>query len=160
LPAVSAIQQVGRVLAIYLADAGGEPMSPVPEAEAIAGEGLRGDRYQLGTGEWSYDRLRSDVTLVAAEALAEAGREQGLRLGPGESRRNIVTQGVDLDALIGRAFRLGEVQLLGERVCAPCRYLDRLTGQPAQEALSGRGGLRAAVLSGGRLRVGDPVTAG
>ena len=66
---------------------------------------------------------------------------------------------MDLDALVGHRFRVGEVELRGERPCEPCRYLDRVTGQPAKAALRGRGGLRATVLTGGRLRVGDLVVA-
>lgn len=160
LPVVTSTPPIGRVRGIYLAAAGGRPMRAVPEAQAVAGQGLLGDRYQVGTGEWSFDRrLRSDVTLIAAEALAEAEREHGLRLGPGESRRNVVTEGLDLDALIGLRFCIGAVELLGERVCAPCRYLDRVTGQAATTALAEQGGLRAAVLNGGLLRVGDPITA-
>lgn len=119
-----------------------------------------GDRYQLGTGEWSYDpRLYDDVTLIATEALTAAGVERGVELAAGVSRRNIETREIELDGLIGRLFQVGEVVLRGERRCEPCRYLDRVTGQAAKAALQGRGGLRATVVAGGRLRVGDPVLA-
>jgi MOSC domain-containing protein YiiM len=125
---------------------------------AVAGQGLLGDRYQTGTGEWSYDpRLYDDVTLIAVEALTAARLEQDVHLAAGASRRNLETRGVDLDALIGRLFRVGEVVLYGERPCEPCRYLDRVTGQAARAALQGRGGLRATVVNGGQLRVGDVV---
>lgn len=151
---------VAEVVGIYLADAGGRPMRSVRAVEAVAGQGLRGDRYQTGTGEWSYDpRLYDDVTLIAAEVLAAADVEQGIRLDAGGSRRNVETRGVDLDALVGRRFRVGEVELRGERPCEPCRYLDRVTGQSAKAALQGRGGLRASVIRGGVLQVGDVVAA-
>jgi MOSC domain-containing protein YiiM len=124
----------------------------------MAGQGLLGDRYQTGVGEWSYDpRLYDDVTLIAVEALAAARVERGVMLEAGASRRNLETRDVDLDALIGRLFRVGEVVLQGERPCEPCRYLDRITGQEAKAALQGRGGLRATVVTGGQLRVGDRV---
>lgn len=150
---------MGRVAGIYLAGAAGEPMHSVAAAVALAGRGLEGDRYCNDTGHWSFDRrLVEDVTLIAVEALAEAEAEHGVRLADGASRRNLETLDVDLDALIGRTFRIGDVLLRGDRPCDPCRYLDGLTGQPAKAALSGRGGLRATVLRGGSLRVGDEVT--
>ena len=151
---------MGRVVAVYLADAGGLAMRSVQSAVAVAGQGLLGDRYQAGTGEWCYDRrLYDDVTLIAAEALDAAGAEHGVRLQGGVARRNVETRGVDLLALVGRHFLIGGVVLYGNRACEPCRYLDRVTGQPAKAALSGRGGLRATVITGGLLGVGDLVLA-
>jgi len=145
---------------VYLAGAGGVAMRPVQSAVAVAGQGLVGDRYQTGTGQWCYDRrLYDDVTLIAAEALDAAGAEHGVHLHAGAARRNLETRGVDLLALVGRHFRIGEVVLHGNRACEPCRYLDRVTGQPAKAALSGRGGLRATVITGGLLGVGDLVLA-
>jgi len=143
---------------VYLAEAGGLAMRPVQAAVAVAGQGLVGDRYQTGTGEWCYDRrLYDDVTLIATEALDAAGAEHGVHLHAGEARRNVETRGVDLQALVGRQFQIGKVVLQGNRPCEPCRYLDRVTGQPAKVALAGRGGLRATVITGGALRVGDRV---
>ncbi len=151
---------MGRVVGVYLAEAGGLAMRPVQSAVAVAGQGLLDDRYQTGTGEWCYDRrLYDDVTLIAVEALDAAGAEHGVRLQAGGARRNVETRGVDLQALVGIRFQVGGVVLSGNRVCEPCRYLDRVTGQPAKAALAGRGGLRATVVVGGALRVGDRVQA-
>ncbi len=151
---------MGLVVGVYLAEAGGVAMRSVQSAVAVAGQGLVGDRYQTGTGQWCYDRrLYDDVTLIATEALAAAGAEHGVRLQGGAARRNVETCGVDLQALVGRTFQIGEVVLRGNRACEPCRYLDRVTGQPAKAALNGRGGLRATVVTGGQLGVGDSVLA-
>jgi len=155
---VRSVVGVAEVVGIYVAEAGGRPMRLVRAVEAAVGQGLRGDRYQTGTGEWSYDpRLYDDVTLIAVEVLAAVAAEHGLRLDAGRSRRNVETRGVDLDELVGRRFRVGKVELRGERPCEPCRYLDRVTGQSAKAALQGRGGLRASVIRGGVLQVGDVV---
>ncbi len=130
---------MGRVVGVYLAAAGGLAMRSVQAAVAVAGQGLVGDRYQTGTGQWCYDRrLYDDVTLIAAEALDAAGAEHGVHLQAGEARRNLETCGVDLQALVGRTFQIGEVVLRGNRACEPCRYLDRVTGQPGKAALAGR----------------------
>jgi len=154
------VQRMGLVVGVYLAGAAGLAMRSVQAAVAVAGQGLVGDRYQTGTGQWCYDRrLYDNVTLIAAEALDAAGAEHGVRLHTGAARRNVETRGVDLQALVGRQFRIGEVVLRGNRACEPCRYLDRVTGQPAKTALNGRGGLRATVITGGLLGVGDLVLA-
>ncbi len=122
---------------MYLAEAGGLAMRSVQSAVAVAGQGLGGDRYQTGTGEWCYDRrLYDDITLIASEALDAAGAEHGVHLQGGGARRNLETRGVDLQALVGRTFQIGEVVLYGNRPCEPCRYLDRVTGQPASQPRS------------------------
>lgn len=149
---------MGLVAAVYLATSAGQPVRPVDSALALAGSGLLGDRYQTLTGQWCTDpRLYDDVTLIATEDLAAAGDEHGVRLEAGASRRNLETRSVDLMALVGRRFRIGTVEMYGERPCEPCRYLDRVTGQAARSALAGRGGLRASVVTGGQLHVGDSV---
>jgi hypothetical protein len=78
------VAHMGYVTGVYLGESGGLPMRSVESAVAVPGQGLLGDRYQTGTGEWSYDpRLYDDVTLVAVEALAAAGAEYGVRLEAG-----------------------------------------------------------------------------
>ena len=74
-----------------------------------------------------------------------------------ESRRNVVVRGVDVDALRGRRFRIGAVECVGRRRCEPCAHLERLTRPGVLRALVHRGGLRADIVAGGELRVGDEV---
>ncbi len=144
------------VTGIYVADAGGLPVSSLSEVAVAVGRGLAGDRYATGKGEWSYDaRLCNDVTLIATEALEEVLDEGGPDLRAGRHRRNLETVGVDVLSLVGKRFRIGAVELRGDRPCHPCRYLDGVTGSPAMAALTDRGGLRATVLVGGTLRLGD-----
>ena len=151
----------GRLVQIYVAPAAGAPVTPVAHAEALAGRGLAGDRYGAGAGSFSrWPGKGRALTLVAAEALAEAEAEFGVAMMHGEHRRNLVVAGVDLRALLGGEFRIGGATFRGARVCAPCKYLVRVTGQPrAFEALVGRGGIRAEVVAGGQIAVGDAVEA-
>jgi hypothetical protein len=140
------------VVALYTAPEAGAPLRSHHEIELVAGKGIAGDRYLLGTGHWSDPRWPDqELTLVMAET-AEA-----LGLDPASLRRNIVTRGVDLDALIGATFRLGEATLLGVRRCDPCPYIERFTRPGALRELATRGGLRAHILTGGRVRVGDRI---
>jgi hypothetical protein len=149
----------GVVELIAVATGAEQPMTPVPSAEAIAGRGLRGDRYARGAGTFSDSRGRGyDLTLVEAEAL-EALAAGGVYLAPADARRNLVVRDIALDDLIGKRFRVGEVECFGQRRCEPCAHLERLTRPGVLRGLVHRGGLRADVLSDGVIRTGDRVQA-
>jgi MOSC domain-containing protein YiiM len=147
-----------HVEAIFVAEGATRPLRRVDAAEAVAGRGLAGDRYELGVGTYSAkhgpDR---HVTLISAEDL-EALSDEGWPLAPGEHRRNVVVRGVDLPALEGREFAIGDVRLRSIRPCPPCGHLERVTGRPGlRSALEGRAGIRVEIVSGGTIRVGDAV---
>jgi|SRR5579864_2208642 len=152
---------MGRVEAICIAPAGSTAMQQVEHIEAIAGVGLAGDRYARGTGFYSErptDPGAREVTLIEAETL-EALREQGIELTASEHRRNLTVRGLPLPGLIGTRFTVGEVVLEGIRDCPPCVHLEEMTGnQRLIQALASSGGLRARIVVGGTIRVGDPVT--
>lgn len=146
----------GTVHVIYLAPAAGAAPVAVDQVLAVAGRGLEGDRYFLGVGSFSrWPGEGRAVSLIEQEVIDAVRQEHGIELGDGRSRRNVVTRGVALDDLVGRTFRIGDVLLRGVRPAAPCRYLERRTAPGAMEALKGRGGLRADVLEGGFIRLGD-----
>jgi MOSC domain-containing protein YiiM len=150
----------GQVEAIFVAPEAGAAMRGVTEAEAIAGSGLAGDRYQTGTGYYSTRPLPGggrQLTLIEAEALEALRAETGIDLAPVEARRNVVTRGVRLNELVGTRFQVGEVLCEGIRLCEPCNYLEELTGKPVNRPLIHRGGLRANILSDGVIHVGDSV---
>lgn len=149
----------GRVEAIRISAAAGAPMASAWRIAAHAGGGLEGDRYHAGTGEFSgTPGPGRGLTLVAAESIEQANKEHpGLDLTVAETRRNVTVRGIDLDALIGREFRIGSVRCLGVRPADPCAYLEGLLGKPVLVALAGRGGLRADILGDGEIAVGDEV---
>lgn len=134
-------------------------MRGVAETTAIAGVGLAGDRYASRTGSFSAKpKPGRQITLIEAEAIEALERELGLVLAPGATRRNLVTRGVALNHLVGREFTVGEVRLRGHELCEPCTDLARMTGKPQiLPGLIHRGGLRAEILEGGVIRVGDPI---
>jgi MOSC domain-containing protein YiiM len=133
-------------------------MRRVDHIAAVPGVGLQGDRYAVGAGQWSgTPGTGRNLTLVEAEALDGLERDHGLRLDPGETRRNVTTRGVRLNELVGHRFWVGDVLCEGVRLCEPCTYLQERTGKAILEPLVHRGGLRANVISGGVMRVGDVV---
>ncbi|SRR5581483_2483356 len=130
----------------------------VPAVEAVAGKGLRGDRKFNPAGYPESERDR-ELTLIAAEALEAFAAETGAALSAAESRRNVLTRGIDLNALLGRRFTIGAVECEGVELCEPCRHLQGLTRPEVLPGLVHRGGLRAAILRGGRIAAGDPIRA-
>jgi MOSC domain-containing protein YiiM len=152
-------RQHGRVEVIAIAPAAEAPMRIVEQATAHAGRGLEGDRYVTGGGTFSNMHARGhDLTLIEAEALEELVLPEG-PLAPEAARRNVVTRGIDLNALVGKRFRIGDVDCLGQRLCEPCARLERLTRPGTLRALVHRGGLRADVLTDGVIRLGDALHA-
>lgn len=150
----------GRVVGIYTAPAEGAPMVAHDAVEAIAGHGLAGDRYAIAAGTYSGKRLgdaQRAVTLFEREHLDHLAEEHGIVLGPHETRRNLVVEGVRLDGLVGVTFTVGEVTLRGVDLAHPCAYLEGLTRPGVLRALQDRGGLRGEILTGGTITVGDPV---
>jgi MOSC domain-containing protein YiiM len=124
------------------------------ELRAIAGVGIEGDRYATNSGYWSFNpRYVSEITFVEAETIARVGAALGVPFCARESRRNVVTRGLSLEALIGRRFAIGDAVFEGVRPCDPCAYLDNLLGRPVRAHLEGRGGLRAAIVRGGTIRL-------
>ena len=145
----------GTVEALAVAVDAESPIVLVEEAKAVTGRGLEGDRYFDGRGTFSNEYARGhDLTLVEAEVLDELG------LSSEEARRNIVTRGIDLNALVGERFMVGPVECLGQRLCEPCAHLERLAEPGILRSLVHRGGLRADVVGDGTIRVGDPVVYG
>ena len=153
------VEWVGQVVAIQITSRAGEKMVSVQEARAIAGKGLEGDRYLSQTGKFS-DRPgpARQLTLIELESLEALQSEDSVTLSPLESRRNIVTRGVPLNHLVDRKFRLGEVVARGIRLCEPCEYLEEITRKKVIGGLTHRGGLRAEILEGGIVRIGDEVS--
>lgn len=148
----------GSVVSIQIAPQAAAPMVSLTDVEAVAGKGLAGDRYFQRAGTHS-DRAGSgrQVTLIEVETMEALAREGGLVLEPALTRRNIATRDVPLSHLVGRRFRIGDAVLEGTRLCEPCEHLQRLTRPGVLRALVHRGGLRADILVGGVIRVGDVV---
>jgi MOSC domain-containing protein YiiM len=145
-------------VSIHIAPAAEAEMRSLAAVRAVAGRGLKGDRYFHKTGFYSH-RQGPDrqLTLIERKALEALGRDYATDLDPGDARRNLVTQGVPLNHFVGRSFRVGEVQLRGLRLCEPCRHLAGLVYADVVPGLVHRGGLRAEILTTGTIRVGDPV---
>jgi len=152
---------MGKVEAIYLAESAAGVMIRADCVDAAAGAGLVGDRYAAGAGTFSKWPRDHELTLIEAEAIEAISRELPLTKEVGGFRRNLVTRGVGLNDWVGREFFVGEVSCRGTRLCEPCAHLQRMMGiEGLVEVMMGRGGLRAVIISGGVVRVGDEIRLG
>mgnify|MGYP001253972596 CR=1 FL=1 len=146
------------VLSIHIAPTAAAVMTSIREVRAVLGKGLEGDRYAAKLGTFSMDPGSGrDVTLIESEAIEALTRDYHVELDAGESRRNIVTQGISLNHLVDKEFRVGEGVLRGTRLCEPCAHMEKLTVKGALRGVVHRGGLRAEIVKGGTIRVGDSV---
>ena len=146
--------RAGVVEALLTAARAEEDVHGHDSVELRAGRGVVGDRYFDGTGTFSASgKHGQQLTLIEAEVL-DALHDDGLHLTPADARRNIVTRGIDLNALVGQEFQIGTARCIGRRLCEPCSHLQRLTGTALLRPLVHRGGLRADILTSGVVHVG------
>jgi len=144
----------GRVECVFVAPLKGAPMRELPVADALAGQGLEGDR-KVAPGR----EPAAQLTLIEAEHVDAFAAATGYAMRLDQPRRNIVTRGVRLNDLLGRRFRVGEALCEGLELCEPCGKFQRLTHPEVRRFFKGKGGLRAAILEGGLIRPGDEVVA-
>lgn len=145
----------GRVEAIFLTPDHGQLPAPVERVNARAGRGLEGNRYYWEDGTAPRGAA---VTLIAAEAVEAVANEGDVSVEPAATRRNVLTRGIDVNELVGKRFRIGEVECEGIELCEPCTTLEGMTQPGVIKAFVHRCGLNADILSDGEISIGDPVT--
>ena len=154
----------GRLLNIHIAPAASFEMQEIAEARGVAGRGIEGDRYFLGTGTYSSTKPDfREVTLFEIEVLEALGRNDPplqagpIKLEPAHHRRNLTVRGVPLNHLVGKRFCVGNVILFGGRLNFPCNYLEKLLGLPVRLPLYNRSGLNCRIERDGIIHAGDPI---
>lgn len=159
-PVQPSLPLVGIVEQLAIAPSAEAEMQVVRTARAVAGRGLDGDRYASNAGTFSPragHRPGYELTLMAAEVVDEL-IAAGAKVDFVSTRRNVLTRGLDVNALVGREFRIGDVRCRGLRLAEPCAHLERLSGPGLLRPLIHRGGLRADILTSGTIAWGDPIT--
>lgn len=144
---------IGTVVGIFICQEAGAPMQEVQEVEAIAGLGLAGDRYAIGKGSWNKDKVgKRQVTFFNSHFLLGKG------FGPKETRRNILTSGIELMSLIGSEFSIGDALFRGVKYCEPCeRPSNLLKKRGFESSFQDCGGLIAEVLTTGIIHLGQTI---
>jgi MOSC domain-containing protein YiiM len=137
----------GSVEAIHISAVESQLPETVDAVE-VTDDGVVGDRYSESR----------DLTLIEAEALEAFQGETGIELSAAESRRQVLTRGIRLNDLVGERFNVGDVECVGQELCEPCNHLQGLTHPGVLRGMVHRAGLRADIVRGGRIAVGDEVS--
>lgn len=145
---------MSNVVQIFVAAKRGAPMSAQQSAEALTEGGLRGDRYAEAKNRRSPDY---EVTFIELENIEAFIQATGLPLAADMPRRNIVTRGIRLNGLCGKRFRVGRARFEGLELCEPCSLFAKRTHREVIQFFMGKGGLRARIVLGGEIRVGDAI---
>jgi hypothetical protein len=152
-PLPAAPSGAGVVEQIWVAPAAGEAARALDSVRTLPGRGLDGDRHVTGAGTFPSGIPGSALTLIEAEVCDSFDPP----LGPDDHRRNLVIRGLALNDLVGHEFTIGAVRCRGMRLCEPCTVIQRYAGRPVLRELVHRGGLRADIVSGGVIAVGDEI---
>ena len=155
----------GKLLFIHIADSASENMKELPAAELIKDQGIKGDRYFKDTGTYSGIPDVRDVTIIEKEVLDALEQnqppiqEKSIILKPHEHRRNLTSEGVPLNYLVGKRFKVGDVILEGGRLNFPCKYLAELLNKPLVLPLYNRSGLNCKIIKSGIIKQNDIIEA-
>jgi len=146
---------MGRIEHIFIAAEKRAPAKAVESVLAIAETGLDGDRYADNRNR---KHPGQQVTLIEIEQIERFVAETGLAMRPDEPRRNLVTRGIDLNALVGKRFRVGDCELEGIELCEPCAKWAGSTHKEVVRFFVHRGGLNARIVKGGPISVGARIS--
>jgi hypothetical protein len=153
------MSEIGIVKSIYISPDAGEPMEFTDMVELVAGIGIEDDRYGMGKGVFSKSKPKiRHLSLISSEAIESANRDRALPFTEQDTRRNIITTGIDLNNLVDVRFSIGDVALRGVELCHPCNRPSVLSDKKGfKEAFQNGGGLRTEVLTSGLIVVGDVI---
>ena len=144
---------MSKVIEIAISESPGRVMKNVYSVESIVGKGLLNDRHFKEDNE-----KKSQITLIEIENINHYNQITRTSIPPKDFRRNIVTEGIKLNALVGSEFFIGEVKVKAHDLCRPCKYLqESLNQKNLVKELLRKGGLRCEILTNGKIFVGDEI---
>jgi hypothetical protein len=158
--ALPSVAWTGAVAHLHITARAFLPMRAQESIELVAGRGILGDRYMLGTEQGFYSEKPEEgrqITLFESEALEAIARDYKIELLPEEHRRNITTRGVPLNWLVGKRFRIGACLVEATRLSVPCRHIEQILDKQVFDPMVHRSGLNCRILVGGTVRIGDVI---
>ena len=150
----------GTVKGIYIAHKMGANVSGHQKVSVRAGKGIEGDRYFSSTGKnRSHYQGQPDweITLIESEVIADFNKSTGNKFHESDFRRNLVTEGIRLNDLVGKTFEINGTSFYGVQLCEPCASLQKRMAVKILPALIGKGGLRAQIRGNGLVCIGDVI---
>ena len=144
---------MGKVVEIGIGYNKGEKIQNVNKVEAIKGQGLLNDRKLMKNNQ-----KERQITLIEIENINNFKKISKTNIPPLDFRRNIITEDIRLNELVGKEFIIGNVKLKAHDLCRPCKYLqDKLKQNNFVKDFLHKGGLRCEILISGKINVGDII---
>ena len=144
---------MGRVVGIGIAEIKGNKIKSVDKIDALKGKGLLNDRKFRENNQ-----KNCQITLIEIENINYFNDISKTNISPFDFRRNIITENIRLNDLIGKELFVGEVKLKAHDLCRPCKYLqDKLKQKNIVKEFLHKGGLRCEILTNGKISVGDII---
>ena len=144
---------MGRVREIGIFVNEANKMLNLNEVEAVAGKGLRNDNHFKENNE-----KKCQITLMEIENINYYNKISGSTIPPINFRRNIITEGIKLNELVGSKIFIGQVEVKVHDLCRPCKYLqESLQQKNLVNELMHKGGLRCEILTSGKIYINDQI---
>mgnify|MGYP001262932109 CR=1 FL=1 len=144
---------MGKVVEIGIANIKGNKIQKVDKVEALKGKGLQNDRKFSENNQ-----KKRQVTLIEIENINHFNNISNTNIHPVDFRRNIITENVRLNELVGKEFFVGNIKLKGHDLCRPCKYLqDKLKQNNFVKEFLHKGGLRCEILTTGQINIGNII---
>jgi MOSC domain-containing protein YiiM len=151
---------MGTVERIFIVKQRREAITEIETAHLEAGKGIVGDRYHSQAEKRVVEGksvAKNHISFIDKEQLEGFLSSHNSDLGLGDFRRSVITSGIDLNALVGKQFKVGDSLCFGNELCEPCAYLAATVHRAVLPELIGKGGLRATILTSGSIASGSII---
>ena len=145
---------MGKIIQIGIAKLKHDPIDMVNLIQVVEGKGIKGDR------KFHENNLDDQqLTLIESENIDYYNKKYNSNFSYLDFRRNLITENIKLNDLIGKILLIGKIKVKGIDLCRPCKELEKKLGATnyLKEFLRS-GGLRCKILTSGSIKVGDKIS--
>jgi len=147
------MNKISKVFKIGISKKNSQKIDEISEIEVLSGKGILGDRHFR-----DYNNHKGQITLIEKENIDYYNTKYKSKIPYTDFRRNIVTEGIELNSLVKKEIEIGTIKILPNEICKPCLHLERMVGgKDIIKEFLRRGGLRCEVLISGKVRIGDKI---
>ena len=147
------MKKISKVFKIGISKDDGQKINEISEIEVMSGKGILGDRHFRD----DKDR-KGQITLIEKENIDYYNNKYKSKIPYTDFRRNIVTEGIELNSLVKKEIEIGTIKILPYQLCKPCLHLEQMvSGKDIIKEFLRRGGLRCEVLVSGKVKIGDKI---
>ena len=147
------MNKISKVFKIGICKKNSQKIDEISEIEVLSGKGILGDRHFH-----DYNNHKGQITLIEKENIDYYNNKYKSKIPYTDFRRNIVTEGIELNSLVKKEIEIGTIKILPYELCKPCLHLEQMvSGKDIIKEFLRRGGLRCEVLVSGKVKIGDKI---